>query len=207
MNPRFGEKFHLRDLHYSKIKWSLSVLLCERYARDEKIMRCDHSNFWSVSEGINLGTERSVLFEDDAAELTSRVRKDEAGRRGWDTRVKPARNIIFRQMCGRGREIIAPARSSWSSVRKCGRIIIVADIHAAPVRSHSPEMIMTEGQSQGRRKTSPRTTCYVTRKNTFSPSQHPEYRQRNSRLCFHVVREIRVLYIKRELPPGRGPVS
>lgn len=40
---------------------------------------------------------------------------------------KPARNVIFRQMCGRGREIIAPARSSWSSVRKCDRIINVAD--------------------------------------------------------------------------------
>lgn len=74
----------------------------------------------------------------------------EAGRdEGDEMRVKPARNVIFRQMCGHEREIIAPARSSWSSVRKCGRVVNVALAHARSLALVG--MIVTEGQSQGRR--------------------------------------------------------
>jgi len=141
------------------------------------------------------------LHEDDVADLklTSRVRRSEAGRRGWDAR-KPARDVIFRQMCGRGREIIALARSSWSSVRKCGRIIVVASLqaHAVLVRWHSLGMIATEGQSQGRRNLAEDkdkwyvTSCYE-KKTFFLP--HGISRIINLRFCSMLfIREIQMLY-------------
>ena len=141
------------------------------------------------------------LHEGDVADLklTSRVRRSEAGRRGWDAR-KPARDVIFRQMCGRGREIIALARSSWSSVRKCGRIIVVASLqaHAVLVRWHSLGMLVTEGQSQGRRNLAEdKDKWYVTsREKTFFLS-HGISKIINLRFCSVLfIREIfiQVLY-------------
>lgn len=124
------------------------------------------------------------------------ARRGEAGRGGWNAR-KPARNVIFRQMCGHEREIIAPARSSWSSVRKCGRIVIVAGTRSLARSLTLVGMIVTEGQSQGRRNLAEDgwMTDYVIRlreKSTFSFSALGE-----SRANGILTGKIRVLYIKR----------
>lgn len=144
-----------------------------RCACDKKIMRCDYSNFRSVSEGINLARSRGVScvrgWRGGINESCMERRGETRG--GWGAR-EPARNIIFRQMCGRGREIIAPARSSWSSVRKCDRIINAADARGRPFARTRSEMIVTEGQSQGRRNLAEDDVLRHEKKNTLSPSRH-----------------------------------
>lgn len=76
------------------------------------------------------------------------------GTQGDETRVSlgSGRNFQADVRPRKGDHCTGKARSSWSSVRKCGRIIslIVAGTRA-PVRSRSTGMIVTEGQSQGRR--------------------------------------------------------
>lgn len=106
------------------------------------------------------------------------ARRGEAGRGGWNAR-KPARNVIFRQMCGHEREIIAPARSSWSSVRKCGRIVIVAGTRSlarslAHTRRNDSDRRAKSGPSQSRRRRMDDGLCHDYGKKALSPSRPPE---------------------------------